>query len=244
VESPSDIARLRSRSGPSVWPKRGRSAGRKTRSLVVHRQGAEELVQPNRQQWNLDRMTKIITRSSDARALARRLWEFFEFRLMCRLPEIDTKEPSSFSIKIEPFLQTHRPGDLAPEVVIRDSPRREEALVHELLHLNLIMLGYPKFRIHHPKDSPEWNLAGNILNKADHWVMLPTFTSFGYSEQQFLGPSRRPPTALQQRVHEDLEQLKSELFSQERYGRAISGYLSNHSIAHDAVWIAKMIGRD
>jgi hypothetical protein len=122
--------------------------------------------------------------------------------------------------------------------VIRDSPRREEALVHELLHLNLIVLGYPKFRIYR-KD--KWNLAGGIINKADHPVMLPTFTSFGYSEERFLGPSRRSRTALEQRVHEDLEQLKSELFSPERYGRAISGYLSNHSIEHDVVWIAKTI---
>ena len=133
---------------------------------------------------------------------------------MCRLPNIDKDKPSSFHIKIETFLQTHRPGDLAPEVVIRDSPRREEALVHELLHLNLIVLGYPRFRIH---TKEKWNLAGSILNKADHPVMLPTFTSFGYSEELFLGPSQRPRTALEQRVHEDLEQLKNELFSPEPY---------------------------
>jgi hypothetical protein len=185
-------------------------------------------------------MTNIITHSAAARALAQRLWEFFEFQLRCRLPNIDKDEPSSFRIKIEPFLQTHRPGDLAPEVVVRDSPRREEALVHELLHLNLIVLGYPKFRIH-AKDTRQWNLAGGILNKADHPVILPTFTSFGYAEEQFLGPSRRRLTALEQRVHEDLEQLKSELFSPERYGRAINHYLRSHSIKHDAVWIAKTI---
>jgi len=127
------------------------------------------------QQWNLSRMTEIITRSADARALAQRLWKFFEFQLQCRLPQIDKDKPSSFSIKIELFLQTHRPGDLVPELVIRDSPRREEALVHELLHLNLIVLGYPKFRIH-AKDDGQWNLAANILNKADHPVMLPTST--------------------------------------------------------------------
>jgi hypothetical protein len=126
-------------------------------------------VQPSRsQQLHLDKMTKIITSSSDARALARRLWEFFEFQLQCRLPNIDKDEPSTWRIEIEPFLQTHRPGDLAPEVVIRDSPRREEALVHELLHLNLIVLGYPRFRIHHPEDSPKRNLSGGIINKADH----------------------------------------------------------------------------
>jgi hypothetical protein len=185
-------------------------------------------------------MTDIIRHSSEARALAQRLWEFFEFKLVCRLPNIDKDEPSCFRIKIEQFLQTHRPGDLAPEVVIRDSPRREEALVHELLHLNLIVLGYPRFRIH-TKDRRQWNLAGGILNKADHPVMLPTFTSFGYSEEQFLRPSPRLSTALEQRVHEDLEQLKSELFSPERYCRVISAYLRNHSIEHDAVWIAKTI---
>lgn len=185
-------------------------------------------------------MTKIITRSSAARALAKRLWEFFEYKLACRLPAIDTKEPSSFSIKIEPFLQTHRPGDLAPEVIVRDSPRREEALVHELLHLNLIVLGYPKFWIY-PKNRRQWNLAGGIQNGAEHLVMLPTFTSFGYSQERFLGPSQ-PLTPLERRVHEDLKQLETDLCgTQERYGRAVSDYLRLHSIEHDAVWIAKTI---
>jgi hypothetical protein len=101
------------------------------------------------------------------------------------------------------------------------------------------VLGYPRFRIHHPEDSPKWNLSGCIINKADHRVMLPIFTSFGYSEGQFLGPSRRPPTALEQPVHEYLKELESELCSPERYGRAVSSYLRNHSIEHDAVWIGQ-----
>jgi hypothetical protein len=185
-------------------------------------------------------MTDIITHSLEARALVQRLWEFFEFRLQCRLPNIDKDKPSTSRIDIEPFLKTHRPGDLAPEVVIRDSPRREEALVHELLHLNIILLGYPRFRIH-AKNRQQWNLAAGIVNNADHPIMLPRFTSFGYSEHQFVGASR-PPTPLEQRVHEDLKQLEGKLRSPEGYSRAISSYLRNHSIEHDVVWIAKMIG--
>jgi hypothetical protein len=185
-------------------------------------------------------MTDIITRSVNARALAQRIWEFFEFQLVCRLPDIDKNEPSSCHIEIESFLQTHTLGDLAPEVVIRESPRREEALVHELLHLNLILLGYPRFCIH-AKDVRQWKLAGGIINNADHPVMLPTFTSFGYSEDRFRGPPQ-PLTPLERRVHEDLKKLETELRStQERYGRAVSNCLRNYSIKHDVVWIAKMI---
>jgi hypothetical protein len=55
-------------------------------------------VQPSKfQQWNLARMTDIITHSLEARALVQRLWEFFEFQLVCRLPNIDKDKPSSFS---------------------------------------------------------------------------------------------------------------------------------------------------
>jgi hypothetical protein len=185
-------------------------------------------------------MTGIITHSSEARTLAQRLWEFFEFRLVCRLPNIDKEEPSSCQIEIERFLQTRKAGDLAPQVVIRDSPRREEALVHELLHLNLIALGYPRFRITAKKGGRKWKLTGGIVNIADHPVMLPTFKSFGYSEDRFLGTSR-PATPLEKQVQEDLEQFESDLCSPEGYGRVISDYLQRHSIEHKTVWIAKMI---
>jgi len=191
------------------------------------------------QQDQLARMKEIITDSSEARTLAQSLWEFFEFRLVCRLPNIEKKRPSSCHIEIERFLQTRKAGDLTPQVVIRDSPRRQEALVHELLHLNLIALGYPRFRIN-AKDDPQWNLAGGIVNKADHPVILPTFKSFGYSEDRFLGNSR-PATPLEKQVQEDLEQFKSDLCTPEGYGRVISDYLQSHSIEHETIWIAKMI---
>jgi hypothetical protein len=197
-------------------------------------------VQPSEfQQFQLARMTGIITHSSEARTLVQNLWEFFEFRLECRLPNIDKEEPSYWRIEIERFLQTRKAGDLAPQVVIRDSPRREEALVHELLHLNLIALGYPRFRIN-AKDDRQWHLAGGIVNNADHSVMLPTFKSFGYSEDRFLG-NARPATPLEKQVQEDLEQFRSDLCSPEGYGGVISDYLQSHSIEHETVWIAKMI---
>ena len=184
-------------------------------------------------------MTEIITHSSEARTLVQSLWKFFEFRLECQLPKIDKEDPSSWHIEIERFLQTRKAGDLAPRVVIRDSPRREEALVHELLHLNLIALGYPRFRIY-AKNGRQWNLAGGIVNNADHPVMLPTFKSFGYLEDRFVGDAR-PATAREKRVQEDLEEFKADLCNPEGYGRLISDYLQSHSIQHETIWIAKMI---
>ncbi|SRR6266496_4628599 len=191
------------------------------------------------QRENLNRITDILAGSSKARMLALSLWHFFGFRLTCRLPKIDKEQPSSCHIKIEEFMQSHKASDLAPEVVVRDTGRREEALAHELLHLNLIPLGYPRFRIWEDDDE-KWNLAAGIINNADHPVMLPIFLALGYEERQFLGSSRTLTTS-EERVHQGVRVLAPDLHTPIGYGRAVSEYLKRHSIRHEIVWIAKLM---
>src|SRR2546423_3802801 len=94
------------------------------------------------QEDNLSSMMEIIKSSSKARLLARSLWHFFEHRLTCRRPNIDLDHANGCHIEIEQFLDSRRPGDLRPEVVVRRNARQEFGLVHELLHLNLIPLGF------------------------------------------------------------------------------------------------------
>lgn len=171
------------------------------------------------------------------------LWEFFDRKLICRRPNIDIDLPNKFHIEIEDFLASRKLGDLAPEVVIRRNSRQEVGLVHELLHLNLIALGFPSFRIWADEEDDEtWNLAGGIVNNAEHVPMLPTFISLGYAETQFLGPSC-PYNVREIRVFEDIAKLRPVLFDPRSYGPAVSSYLASRSIPHTAVWIADIVDR-
>lgn len=191
------------------------------------------------QEQNLSRMIDIIERSSKAQMLAHSLWQFFEQRLECRCPNVDLDQPNRCRIEIEEFLDSRRPGDLRPQVLARRNARQEVGLVHELLHLNLIPLGFPRFRIW-AEDDEAWKLAGGIINNADHAAMLPIFKSLGYRESEFVGPSL-PETARELRVHDDLERLKQFLLIPRDYARVLSSYLSSWSIGHEVVWIADLI---
>jgi hypothetical protein len=110
------------------------------------------------QEQNLLSMMEIIESSSKARVLAHSLWHFFERRLTCRRPNIDLYDTNACHVEIEQFLRSRRLGDLRPEVVVRRNARQEVGLVHELLHLNLIPLGFPKFQIW-AEDDAAWQLG-------------------------------------------------------------------------------------
>jgi hypothetical protein len=193
------------------------------------------------QQHNLSSMMEIIKSSSKARVLARSLWHFFERRLTCRRPDIDLDHPNGCHIEIDQFLNSRRPGDLRPEVVVRRNARQEVGLVHELLHLNLSPLGFPNFRLW-AEDDEAWRLAGGLINNADHTVMLPIFVSLGYAESEFLGPSG-PHTRREIDLFEDVEKLGPSLFTPREYADALSGYLSSRSIKHEVIWIADLVAR-
>jgi hypothetical protein len=184
-------------------------------------------------------MMEILKRSSKARVLARSLWHFFEHSLTCRRPNIDLNHPNECHIEIEPFLNSRRSRDLCPEVVVRRNARQEVGLVHELLHLNLIPLGFPNFRLW-AEDDEEWQLAGGLINNADHTIMLPIFASFGYAESEFLGQSG-PDTSRELHVFEIIDRLRPSLSTPREYAHVLSGYLSSRSIKHEVIWIADLI---
>jgi len=193
------------------------------------------------QEQNLSRMMEILKSSSKARVLAGSLWHFFEHRLTCRCPNIDLHQANRCHIEIEQFLESRRPGDLCPEVVVRRNARQEVGLVHELLHLNLIPLGFPRFRLW-AEDDEAWRLAGGLINNADHIIMLPIFSLLGYAESEFLAPSGSPTTS-ELRLFEDIEKLRPSLFTPQGYAHALSGYLSSRSTKHEIIWIADLIAR-
>jgi len=191
------------------------------------------------EETNLSRMLEMIERSSKARMLAFSLWQFFGRKVVCRRPSLDPDHPNSFHIEIDGFLTSRQTRDLQPEVVIRRNVRQEVGLVHELLHLNLIPLGFPFFRVW-ADDDATWNLAGDIINNCQHVPMLPIFVSLGYSESEFLGPSRGH-SEFELRVFEDINKLKPSLFIPEEHGRAVSACLKGRSVKHEVVWISQML---
>jgi hypothetical protein len=101
--------------------------------------------------------------------------------------------------------------------------------VHELLHANLIPLGYPRFWIDEERRSDEWILAGGITNLADHVVMRPIFLSLGYAGDRFLG-SRRSLNDQEQRVDSDLREMGEQLRTPQGYSDCVSRYLECNNI--------------
>ena len=61
--------------------------------------------------------------------------------------------------------------DLNPTIYVRNTYRIEKALIHELLHLKLIPMGFPIFEIDDPIEESKKNLAQGIINNAAHAVM-------------------------------------------------------------------------
>ena len=79
--------------------------------------------------------------------------------------------------------------DLNPTIYVRNTYRIEKALIHELLHLKLIPMGFPIFEIDDPIEESKKNLAQGIINNAAHAVMWPIYLDLGYEKDKFLGPS-------------------------------------------------------
>jgi hypothetical protein len=111
--------------------------------------------------------------------------------------------------------------------------------VHELLHANLIPLGYPRFWIK-PCEPEKWSLAEGIINLADHIVMQPLYLGFGYPVDRFLGPSR-PLSEREKRVAKDLQQIESDLRTASGYLNHVSAYLDSHEIECDPLYLAAAI---
>ncbi len=184
----------------------------------------------------LARMRNIVKRNSGARALVDSVWEFFESRVECVIIENDG-EPSGH--RLTGLGETpDQIGDVGVLITVRDSPRMEEAFVHELLHANLVRLGYPTFWIDEWNDSEEWRIGGGITNNADHVAMRPTYLALGYSPSQFTGPYVL--SAREGQVISEIESL--DLSAPGKYLNEISLCLRRWNVRHRAMRLGDVIG--
>lgn len=169
-------------------------------------------------------MLELLSSNRVAADLAFELWTYFEFRIYFSLRRDDGK-PSRirrYGVKATSF------RDFGVCISVPRTERQEEALVHELLHVNLFREGYPMIWIDEC-DERIWELAGGIINNAEHVPMLPMFLKLGYVESRFLGPGRLT-TENEEKVFNDIESMNTRLLAPDSYLEALSAYLRRHEI--------------
>jgi hypothetical protein len=170
-------------------------------------------------------MKDVVAGNPGALALAESLWRFFGYRLLCSQPREDTVSRIRYGIK--DYVPVVKPSEITPSILLAKSARMEEALVHELLHLELLRLGYPRFFF-------DWigakrdGLARGIQNCADHVVMLPLFVRLGYATDRFQTPGEITETDAQ-RVNE-IQALVG-LQAPDGYASSVSAYLRKHGFS-------------
>jgi hypothetical protein len=187
----------------------------------------EDLSPCANQMVNLNRMTEILRGNEKSTALARSLWEFFNFELICT---VQPPDGTSSRCRIDPWIEHPSEIGKVPRRIalsIRDTERKEETLVHELLHAELIRLGYPTFFINEQTDSEKFRLAGKIINNAGHVIMKPIYLSLGYSEERFLG-DEKPLSDCDARIIADLAAM--DFSTPDSYWTSLSTYLHRESI--------------
>lgn len=180
-----------------------------------------------------DEIQNVLRHSAAARELAERLWNFLDGKLSY-IPNDD-----------QPFNRCHFEGlDVNPVVEIkvtlsiRQDDRREEGLVHELLHANLLRLGFPKFRIYERRDDCE--LGAEMVNHAEHLVMKDTYLKLGYDDSKFLGIGREPNQE-EALAFSELDAIKGELCKAEKYKQLLPRFLKRYSIAAEACRFSRAI---
>jgi hypothetical protein len=181
-------------------------------------------------------MVEILSANWKASVLAHSLWEFYNHQLYCTV-RADDGEPNRH--RIDGIRGPDTIDTIRVCISIRDKHRREEGLVHELLHANLIPLGYPRFWIEED-GSEKWRLAKGITNLADHVVMLPIYVSLGYSGARFLGPSRSL-SERERRVDADLKEMGESLKTPQGYLDCVSQYLGRNEIRFTPLYLANVI---
>jgi hypothetical protein len=183
---------------------------------------------------NLSRMDTILNGNWRAQLLARSLWEFYHSRIYCTIRGNDLK-PNR--IRLIGVLGPKQIGDVGFCISIRHDERQEEALVHELLHANLIPLGYRRFWINDDSESEEYRRAAGIINLADHKLMRPIFLGFGYSENRFVGPGREL-NDLELRIDKYFEAVRNDLQEPAQYLHYVGKCLSDHGVSFESMDIA------
>ena len=178
-------------------------------------------------------MTEILSANWKASMLAESLWEFYNYQLYCTIRPNDGA-PNRH--RIDGVTGPATIGRIQVFISIRMNERQEEGLVHELLHANLIPLGYPRFWVN--ERSPEKSqLAGGIINRADHIVIEPIYLSLGYSRERFLAPSR-PLSDREKRVSADLQEIAANLVTPTGYLTHVTAYLRSYDIKFETLYLA------
>lgn len=184
-------------------------------------------------------MLNILVSNSRSGQLARELWEFFNYELYCTIQPA-TADSSRF--KILPPIDDLATVNSEPRVImvsIRESERMEEALVHELLHGELIRRGYPVFFIHDQHDTPAWKYGAMIKNNAEHVVFKPIYLSFGYSEDRFTQPASL--TDEEKRIICELQTMDRS--TPDKFQNAIDAYMAAHNVRAEPVQLPRSIFR-
>ena len=133
---------------------------------------------------NLDAMQDLLGAQKEAQDLLTDVWKAFGPILFSSSPEIET---SRYAFRVQ-LLSDGKIGNSIPSVGIKTGTGREvEALVHELLHINLIQLGFPRL-CSNTVDGDAYGVAKVIINIADHRLILPKFLQMGFAEESFLTP--------------------------------------------------------
>jgi hypothetical protein len=178
---------------------------------------------------HLQRMLTIVSGNVKATAFVKGIWEDFSCRVKCEIIEDDGK-PSVIRYNS----RTRNGLDVSDiHLILRKNNRLEEALIHELLHADLYRRGYPKFFLS-TQDVCVWQEGADILNLADHLVMLPGFVSLGYAEERFVGPSK-PMNEEGQQVEADLRAMEERLSTKEGYAECLSEYLRKRGIKFEII---------
>lgn len=164
--------------------------------------------------------------------MLRSVWKFFDYQFCCWTIANDGM-PSTYNIALSDFRTSRKRGDLSPVITLRETDRKEEAFVHELLHLELARRGYPRFGLSEMTAQSKRHLARVIRNAADHTVMLPIFKTLGYSEEEFLGPSPAPTPEIAT-VLRDFRELDPAI-APDSFEAFVSAYLRRHEIYFDAI---------
>ncbi len=181
-------------------------------------------------------MTEILSANWKASMLAESLWEFYNYQLYCT---IHAEDGTPNRHRIDGVTGPGTIGRIKVFISIRSNERQEEGLLHELLHANLIPFGYPRFWVNE-RSSEKWQLAGGIINLADHIVIEPIYLSFGYSRQRFLGPSR-PLSDREKRVAADLQEISANLITPTGYLTHVSAYLRSYDIKFEPLYFADTV---
>jgi hypothetical protein len=178
------------------------------------------------QEHHLKLMKDILSSKQQVEELAECLWRFCDFRLS--IVRNDDGRPNICHIT---GLESD-PLEIGFRISLGANERQEVGLVHELLHVNLIMLGYPILSIE-PCEEEENLIAEEVINYAQHLVMKPIFVDqFGYPEGQFVGESRVPDDR-EQRLFKELDGLKSDLLTPHGYLVKVSALLQRERFGID-----------